>query len=287
MCVCVDTRVCSWDGGGAGDSEYCAALDCVVLPIAREFDPEIVVVSAGFDSARGDPLGGCELTPRGYARLTHRLLALKPGTRQKIAIVLEGGYNCLSVARSFAACVGALAGAEKPNDDDLGPPQLKALVAIARTARALARLHLRVRITFCRLFDARGSASFFSFLLSHMMMMMRSPAARVSSPHALAGAVLAAEAGREGARARLQGASTLRRRRPRRRNRRQEGAGSGKTIKLRTHVSPLKHTQMRTPPRQSDLDLLSRDARERSSITAHSSWAGGSKHFRVSFLKTI
>eukprot|EP00961_Rhodomonas_salina_P123699 1666920-Rhodomonas_salina.1 len=39
----------------------------VVMPIARAFGPQLVLVSAGFDAARGDPLGGCDLTPYGYA----------------------------------------------------------------------------------------------------------------------------------------------------------------------------------------------------------------------------
>lgn len=52
---------------------YEAAFDMIVLPLAREFSPDLIVVSAGFDSARGDLLGGCDLTPRGFARLTSQL----------------------------------------------------------------------------------------------------------------------------------------------------------------------------------------------------------------------
>src|SRR5688572_30774027 len=47
-----------WNGSGMGDTEYLAAFLNVVLPIAYEYCPELVLVSAGFDAARGDPLGG-------------------------------------------------------------------------------------------------------------------------------------------------------------------------------------------------------------------------------------
>ena len=46
-------------------------LSPFLLPLFRLYRPELIIVSAGFDSARGDPLGGCDLTPKGYARLLH------------------------------------------------------------------------------------------------------------------------------------------------------------------------------------------------------------------------
>ncbi|KAH8064639.1 NAD-dependent histone deacetylase [Aureococcus anophagefferens] len=96
---------------------------------------QLIVVSAGFDSARGDPLGGCDLTPRGYARLLDRLKGLRPS--RGVALCLEGGYNCLSVARSYSACVGGLQGATPPDDSDLKKPSLRALKAVAATANHL------------------------------------------------------------------------------------------------------------------------------------------------------
>lgn len=121
--------------GGAATRvrRYAYAFDALLLPLFRLYDPELIIVSAGFDSARGDPLGGCDLTPRGYARLLHRLKALRPS--RGIALCLEGGYNCISVARSYAACVGALLGADAPDDADLGPPSLRALRAVVDTAQ--------------------------------------------------------------------------------------------------------------------------------------------------------
>lgn len=51
-----------------------------------QFNPELVLVSAGFDAARGDPLGGCQLSPEGYAHLTHLLMGLASG---RIILILE------------------------------------------------------------------------------------------------------------------------------------------------------------------------------------------------------
>jgi hypothetical protein len=60
-----------WPTGGFGDEEYAAVFTEVLLPIAREFDPDLVLVSAGFDAAAGDPLGGCEVSPEGACRAQH------------------------------------------------------------------------------------------------------------------------------------------------------------------------------------------------------------------------
>ena len=57
--------------GGMGDAEYLAAFRRVVMPVAQAFAPDIVLVSAGFDSARGDPLGGMDVTPVGFAHRAH------------------------------------------------------------------------------------------------------------------------------------------------------------------------------------------------------------------------
>lgn len=51
-----------------------------------QFSPELVLVSAGFDAARGDPLGGYQVTPEGYAHLTHQLLSLAAG---RVLVILE------------------------------------------------------------------------------------------------------------------------------------------------------------------------------------------------------
>lgn len=74
---------------GSGDSDYLRAFDDLVEPTVRAFDPEIVLVSAGFDAHVADPLAGMRLTADGFEELARRSSALAP----RLAAVLEGGYN--------------------------------------------------------------------------------------------------------------------------------------------------------------------------------------------------
>ena len=74
------------------------------MPIARSFDPSLVIVSAGFDSAAGDEMEFL-VTPSGYARMLRRLKRLAGG---RVVVVLEGGYNIPAVSRGLHACVAEL-----------------------------------------------------------------------------------------------------------------------------------------------------------------------------------
>jgi len=103
---------------GMGDADFLAAFDRLLLPVARGFSPELVLVSAGFDAAAGDLLGGMRVSPEGYAALTERLLSLADG---RVVLALEGGYNLDAIARSAAACLRMLLG-EEPEGADFGPP---------------------------------------------------------------------------------------------------------------------------------------------------------------------
>ena len=93
--------------GSTGDS-YLAAVDDVIAPLAAAFDPTWVLISAGFDAHRADPITGLGLSAGDYADLTARIAGLVPAGR-RIAF-LEGGYDLPALAASAAACVAALAG---------------------------------------------------------------------------------------------------------------------------------------------------------------------------------
>jgi acetoin utilization deacetylase AcuC-like enzyme len=93
-----------------GDEEYLLAWREVLLPIAREFDPSLVIVSAGFDCGRGDPLGGNDVTPECFFHLTRQLMRLNA----PMVMTLEGGYNTTTVSRSIGWCIRALLGDEAP-----------------------------------------------------------------------------------------------------------------------------------------------------------------------------
>ncbi|GAB7365407.1 hypothetical protein MBLNU230_g6485t1 [Neophaeotheca triangularis] len=106
-----------------GDAEYIYAFQQVVMPIATEFDPDLVIVAAGFDAAAGDVLGGYNVTPAGYAHMTHMLMSLAEG---RLAVCLEGGYNLDSIARSATEVARTMMG--EP------PPRLEEDVVVAKSA---------------------------------------------------------------------------------------------------------------------------------------------------------
>jgi acetoin utilization deacetylase AcuC-like enzyme len=74
---------------GSGDDEYVAAMERVVEPAIAAFEPELLLVSAGFDAGAGDLLGGMRMTEAGFAELAQRARALC----ERVALVLEGGYT--------------------------------------------------------------------------------------------------------------------------------------------------------------------------------------------------
>ncbi|RPB15611.1 hypothetical protein P167DRAFT_408212 [Morchella conica CCBAS932] len=93
--------------GGMGDGDYMYAFQRVIMPIALEFNPDLVLISAGFDAAVGDELGKCMVTPAGYAHMTHMLMRLANG---KVVVCLEGGYNLDSISHSALAVTKVLLG---------------------------------------------------------------------------------------------------------------------------------------------------------------------------------
>uniref|UniRef100_A0A7S0ULI3 histone deacetylase n=1 Tax=Polytomella parva TaxID=51329 RepID=A0A7S0ULI3_9CHLO len=100
-----------WIRKGMNDADYLTAMDLVVCPILDSFDPDLVIVAAGFDAAEGDPLGGCRVTPEGFAHMTHRLLRFAKG---RIVLALEGGYNTRITAQCATSCVETLLGMPPP-----------------------------------------------------------------------------------------------------------------------------------------------------------------------------
>eukprot|EP00054_Salpingoeca_dolichothecata_P019779 m.123293 g.123293 ORF g.123293 m.123293 type:complete len:376 (+) comp23384_c0_seq1:207-1334(+) len=125
-----------WNQRAMGDVEYLMAWTHVLMPIALEFQPELVLISAGFDAALGDPLGGCSITPEGYANLIHMLLGLAGG---KLVMALEGGYNIRAISASFAACTSVLLGDPVPSLDFVEGPNERAMYDIQKTILAQSK----------------------------------------------------------------------------------------------------------------------------------------------------
>ncbi|MCK4548153.1 MAG: histone deacetylase [Candidatus Eisenbacteria sp.] len=94
---------------GSGDDAYIEALKEEILPRAREFKPGFVLISAGFDAHRMDPLAGMELTDDGYRGMTRMLCELAEETAGgRVVSFLEGGYDLSAMPRSVAAHIEEL-----------------------------------------------------------------------------------------------------------------------------------------------------------------------------------
>jgi len=96
---------------GQGDHEYRAIFREILVPVARAFRPELILVSAGFDAFRFDPLAGMEVTAEGFASMTSTLMDLAasfcPG---RIILGLEGGYHLQGLAHCVERVILTLSG---------------------------------------------------------------------------------------------------------------------------------------------------------------------------------
>jgi acetoin utilization deacetylase AcuC-like enzyme len=89
---------------GFGDAEFEEAFTAVVEPIAAEFDPEFVLISSGFDAHARDPLGGLEVTEKGFDYMARSLLRIaREHAGGRCAAILEGGYDLTAIRNSSAA----------------------------------------------------------------------------------------------------------------------------------------------------------------------------------------
>ncbi|XP_062975347.1 histone deacetylase 7 isoform X2 [Elgaria multicarinata webbii] len=112
----------AWTGGldpPMGDPEYLAAFRTVVMPVAHEFLPDVVLVSAGFDAADGHPppLGGYKVSAKCFGYMTRQLMNLAGGA---LVLALEGGHDLTAICDASEACVSALLGNElEPLPDEI------------------------------------------------------------------------------------------------------------------------------------------------------------------------
>jgi acetoin utilization deacetylase AcuC-like enzyme len=99
---------------GSGEDVWLALVEHVVEPAARAFEPQLVLVSAGFDAHRDDPLADCRLEVGSFVQLALRVRRLADDLGAPVGAVLEGGYDLDALARSCAAALGALADGGEP-----------------------------------------------------------------------------------------------------------------------------------------------------------------------------
>jgi acetoin utilization deacetylase AcuC-like enzyme len=100
--------------GGSGDPVHGSLVEHVVAPLVRAWEPQLVLVSAGFDAHRADPLATCRLTEAGYADMTASLRRACAEVGAPIGLVLEGGYAVDALAASMAALMPVLGAPDVP-----------------------------------------------------------------------------------------------------------------------------------------------------------------------------
>jgi acetoin utilization deacetylase AcuC-like enzyme len=108
---------------GSGSEEFLSLVQHVVAPIAREFQPGLVAISAGYDAHRDDPLADCLVDTEAYGDMAASVRDLAAGLGAPVLVCLEGGYDLSALAASVVATVRALASQEPPRRASPAPAQ--------------------------------------------------------------------------------------------------------------------------------------------------------------------
>jgi acetoin utilization deacetylase AcuC-like enzyme len=95
---------------GSGEELWLSLLEYVVLPAASSFRPDLVLISAGFDAHRRDPLADCALETSSFAQMACNVRDFAADLGAPVGAALEGGYDLLALAESVAATMAALGG---------------------------------------------------------------------------------------------------------------------------------------------------------------------------------
>ncbi len=118
-------------GFGMGDEAVRRLFDEVFIPVARQFKPDLIIVSAGYDSHHTDPLGGLRLTAGFFGEMIRRLMEVQP----RLVCTLEGGYNLAWIGRCFLSQLGVLTGRPQVFEDEaVGTGNVKPLIRDIKNA---------------------------------------------------------------------------------------------------------------------------------------------------------
>jgi acetoin utilization deacetylase AcuC-like enzyme len=112
---------------GTGDEEYMALIEEIVVPLVRAFAPQLLLISAGYDAHREDPLADCRVSEEGFAAMAAVARRAGDEVGAPVGCVLEGGYALAPLARSVAATMEALA-ADRPAESSPEPGPAAGLV---------------------------------------------------------------------------------------------------------------------------------------------------------------
>jgi acetoin utilization deacetylase AcuC-like enzyme len=118
---------------GCADTEYLQVFQDIIVPAAERFAPDWILVSAGFDPHRHDPLGGMGVTEEGFGAMALRLLELANRfAGSQIAFLLEGGYDLAGLRNSVAAVLNAMERPDRPSFSTLLKPKESRIAPLIR-----------------------------------------------------------------------------------------------------------------------------------------------------------
>ena len=117
---------------GSGHDVWLSLVEHVVVPAARAFEPQLVLVSAGFDAHRDDPLAMCELSTSSFAAMAAWMRRLGDELDAPVGAVLEGGYDLPALAGSTAAALEALRDGGEPASVEPHPIAVHAARSVGR-----------------------------------------------------------------------------------------------------------------------------------------------------------
>jgi len=104
--------------GGQGDDDFVRIARELIAPVARQYRPDCIMISAGYDIHISDPLGGMAVTEKGFARLTRIMVELAEELcRGRLVLILEGGYDLKGLADGVIASLGEMSGKGFPGEE--------------------------------------------------------------------------------------------------------------------------------------------------------------------------
>jgi len=101
---------------GTGEAAFLSLIEHVVMPVGRQYRPGLILISAGYDAHRHDPLGGLALDTQSFGGMASRMRVLGDEVGAPVGAVLEGGYDLQALADSVIETMAALGGGARPSE---------------------------------------------------------------------------------------------------------------------------------------------------------------------------
>jgi acetoin utilization deacetylase AcuC-like enzyme len=118
---------------GAGEAMWLSLVEHIVMPVVRSYEPDLILVSAGFDAHRADPLAECSLATESFAKMATHVGSTARSLGVPFGALLEGGYDLDALAASVAATLEAF------GDDSAQPEHVELDEVTARAAAMIKR----------------------------------------------------------------------------------------------------------------------------------------------------